>query len=205
MDRPAGGVCGVCDPPDGVTAFSGQVQAERTLGVRGEGHALPDEPFDRLAAVLADEPRRALVDEARAGLLGVADVQVHAVVVAEYAHDPTLGPGCSSLVDATLGEQDDGVAVSVVEGDGQAGEAGSDNDDGARSWIGRGSFGGGGDKWGHVRILELVALHRGGCAACPTPRSRSELRDHVVAPLTARVEAVGRGSVQIGRTALLLH
>jgi hypothetical protein len=60
-------------------------------------------------------------------------VQVHAVVVAEYGHDPTLGPGYGSLVEATLGEQDDGVLVSEVEGDRHASETGSDDDDGARS------------------------------------------------------------------------
>jgi hypothetical protein len=183
VDRPPGGVCGVCDPPDGVTAFPGQVQAERSIWVRRERHALFDEPFDRRTAVLADKARRALVNEASAGLLGVANVQVHAVVVAQHAHDPALGPGCGSLVEATLGEQDDWVAVGEVEGDRQASETGSDDDDGARSRVGRSRFRGGGDKWGHVRIVRCCGTARCGCAACPTSKGRSELRDHVIARL----------------------
>ena len=125
VDRPAGRVGGVGDAPDGVAALPRQVQAQRPLGIRRERHALLDEPLDRLAAVLGDEARRVLVDQAGPGLLGVADVEVDAVVVAQHAHDAALGPRGGRLVEAALGEQDDRVPIGEMEGDRQSGEAGT--------------------------------------------------------------------------------
>ena len=152
MDRPPGRVGGVGDAPDGVAALAGQVEAQRAVRVRRERHALLDEPLDRLGAVLGDELRRVLVDEAGAGILRVADVQLDAVVVAEHADDAALGPGGRRLVEVALGEQDDRVPVGEVEGDGQAGEAGADDDDGGDGLRG-GRLGGGGGRGAHPAIV----------------------------------------------------
>ena len=105
--------------------------------------------------------RRVLVDEAGAGLLGVADVQLDAVVVAQHADDAALGPGRRGLVEAALGEQDDRVPVGEVEGDGQAGEAGPDDDDGGPGWLRGGlrggRFGDGGVHGAHAVIVGVAA------------------------------------------------
>ena len=118
-----------------------------------ERHALLDEPRDRLAAVLGDEAGRVLVDEARAGVLGVADVEVDAVVVAEHADDPALGPRRGRLVEAALREHDDRVPVGELEGHREPGEAGAHDDDGCLDGDRRGRAGGGRCGSAHGAIL----------------------------------------------------
>ena len=156
VDRPAGRVGGVGDAPDGVAAFARQVKAQRPVGVRRERHSLLDQPLDRLAAVLGDEARHVLVDQAGPGLLGVADVEIDAVVVAQHAHDAALGPRGGRLVEAALGEEDDRVPIGEMQGDGQAGDAGTDDDDGGR----------GGGRGAHRRILRAAHAGRRPAPAC---------------------------------------
>jgi hypothetical protein len=52
--------------------------------------------------VLGDEARRVLVDQAGAGVLGVAHVRLDAVVTAQHAHDAALGPGGGAFVSSRL-------------------------------------------------------------------------------------------------------
>ena len=130
VDRPARGIGGVCNPSHGVTAFTRQMQPERTARVGRERHALRHQPLHRRRAVLGDETRRVLVDQPGTGVLRVAHVRVDAVVAAEHADDAALRPGRRGLVEVALGEHDDGVAVGQVQRHGQAGQAGADDHDG---------------------------------------------------------------------------
>jgi hypothetical protein len=58
VDRSPRRVGSMVDAADRMPALAGQVQAERSLGIGRERHALSDEPFDRLGALLGDEASR---------------------------------------------------------------------------------------------------------------------------------------------------
>ncbi len=118
------------DAPHRMAAFARQVQAQRPARVGRERHALRHQPFHRLRAALGDEARGVLVDQAGAGVLGVAHVRIDAVVVAEHADDAALRPGGGAFVELALGQHHHRAVLRHVQRHGQAGQAGADDDDG---------------------------------------------------------------------------
>ena len=84
--------------------------------------------------------------------------ELDAVVAAEDADDAALGAGRGRLPEVALGEHDDGVPVGEVEGHGEAGQAGPDDDDGRgggirRGGTRRGGLGGGGGRAHRVNSM----------------------------------------------------
>ena len=132
VDGLAGGIGGMGDAPHRVAAFAREVQAQRAAGVGRERHALRHQPFDRLRAVLGDEARGVFVDQAGAGVLRVAHVRIDAVVVAEHADDAALRPGGGAFVELALGQHHHRPLLRHAQRHGQAGQAGTDDDDRGR-------------------------------------------------------------------------
>ena len=106
VDGLAGGVGRMRDAAHGVAAFARQVQAERARRVAGKRHAGVDQPLHGLRAALGDVAGGQLVDQAGAGLLGVAHMRLDAVVGAQHADDAALGPGRGAFVQLALGQHD---------------------------------------------------------------------------------------------------
>jgi hypothetical protein len=79
LDRMARGVGGMDDAARAVAAFARQVVAQFGGGIAGEGHALFDQPADRLAAMFDDITGDLLVAQAGAGVERIGEVAVGAV------------------------------------------------------------------------------------------------------------------------------
>jgi len=129
VNRPAGGIGSVGDAPHAMAALAGQVQTLRAVGMVGERHTLAHQPVDRLGADGRDEPRGPFVDQPGTRGLRVFDVRIDAVVGTEHADDAALRPGGCAFLRIALGKHDHAVPVSEVQGRGQAGEPGADDDD----------------------------------------------------------------------------
>ena len=96
-DRGAGRIGRMDDAAVAVAALTGQMELEATIVtarvlIAGEGHALVDQPLDRLAAVLDGKAHRVFVAQAAAGVKGVFDVGLHCVGVIQHRSDTALGP-----------------------------------------------------------------------------------------------------------------
>ena len=130
VDGLAGGVGRMGDAAHRMAALARQVQAHGTGVVGRERHALRHQPAHGRRAALGDEAGRAFVDEAGTGVLRVAHMAVDGVVAAQHADDAALGPGRGGLGQLALGQHDDGHGVGQVQGYGEAGQAGADDDDG---------------------------------------------------------------------------
>ncbi len=133
VDGSPGRIGRMRDAAHAMPALARQVQAERAADLGGERHAHVDQPFDRRAAAFGDEARRVLVDETGAGLLGIVDMGIDAVVRRDDADDAALRPCGRAFGEAALGEHHDAPARRETEGGGQAGESRTDDDDGR--WI----------------------------------------------------------------------
>ena len=105
LHRAAGGIGGVDDAPMAVAALAGEVQLVLVVVVAGEGHALGDQPFDRLAAALDHEAHRVVVAQARPGDVGVADVVFERVRAVQDGGDAPLGPARGPVQELVLGHQ----------------------------------------------------------------------------------------------------
>jgi glycine/D-amino acid oxidase-like deaminating enzyme len=81
---------------------------------------------------------RGFVHQASACVLRVADIAVDGVITAQHPDDATLRPGRGGLGQFALGKDDDRHAVRHVQGHGEAGEAGADDDEGGLVWHGAG-------------------------------------------------------------------
>jgi hypothetical protein len=90
-----------------------------------------DQPAHRVGTLLGDEARGVLVDKTRAGVLGVIDVQIDAVVAAQHAHDAALRPGGGGLAERTFGQHHHPVIVGQIECHRQAGQPRADDDHGS--------------------------------------------------------------------------
>ena len=89
----AGGVGGVNDPTVAVTAFAGEVVdlAAVFLGKATEIHAVSDQSLNGGGAALHHEAHGVFAAKPGAGIDGVLNMGVEAVLVVQHRGDPALG------------------------------------------------------------------------------------------------------------------
>ncbi|MNZ88411.1 hypothetical protein D3C78_1073030 [compost metagenome] len=122
------------DAPVAVAALAGQVEGKAALAlvvflVGGEGHALVDQPLDRLTAVFDGEAHRVLAAQAGAGGQGVLHVRFDVVAVVEYRRHAALGPVGRAAGEVALAQHGHAQVRRQVEGQGQTGTAAADDQD----------------------------------------------------------------------------
>ena len=125
----AGRVRGMDHPAVAVPALGRQVVAGGAGRVPGEGDPLADQPLHGFPAALDDVAGNRLVAQARARHQGVADMGFQGVVAGQDGGYPPLRPAAGAVQKLPLGDQADLLAVGDVQGQGQAGQPGSDHQD----------------------------------------------------------------------------
>ena len=121
LDLAPGRVLRVRDPPARVASLPRQVQAIRGLPV--ELHAERDEPADPVGAFADGDLDRLAPAQARACDERVLDVELEIVVGAEHRGDAALGVLRGALRALSLRQDQDGSMVRRLEGEGEAGDA----------------------------------------------------------------------------------
>jgi len=134
---------GVHDPGAGVPALAGQRQLAG--GVAVEGGAQRDELAQPLRALGAQHAHGAGVAQPHTGHERVAQVLLRAVGRVECGRDPALCPAGRAVVDEHLGDEQHRAGVGGVQGGGEAGDPGPDDDDVGREH----PAGGRGEQAGH--------------------------------------------------------
>jgi hypothetical protein len=139
VDGLAGGVGGVRDAPHRVPALARQVQAQRPVGSGVKGTPCPTS--HSTAEALRSAMKRAVCSSTRpAPASWVSRTWLSTLSsLTQHADDAALRPGGGGLVQFALGQHDHRQAVGQVQRDGQAGQAGTDDDDrlGHRPILGR--------------------------------------------------------------------
>jgi hypothetical protein len=90
-----------------MAAFARQVVAQFGAGIAGEGHALFDQPADRLAATFDDITGDLLIAQAGAGVERNGEVAVGAVGRVQHGGNAALCPIGSAVRQAVLADQRD--------------------------------------------------------------------------------------------------
>ena len=145
LDCGTGRVGGVDDAPVRVSAFAGEVVANRRRVVLRKGNPFRDQPLDGLAAMFDDEPGCFGIAQAGAGRVGVPLVIVKTVGGVEYRRDTTLRPGAGTIREAALGDQCHLERIGKAQCHRLSGQATAENEDveldhgsGAASGAGKG-------------------------------------------------------------------
>ncbi|CAI8777222.1 Transcriptional regulator [Pseudomonas marginalis] len=133
-DRGTGGIGGVDDTAMAVAAFAGQMELEAAViaacvFIAGEGHALVDQPLDRLAAMLDGEAHRVFVAQAAAGVEGVFNVGLHRIGVVQHRGDTALGPECRTVGQVAFAQDGNAQVAGKGQRKAQAGRAAADHQD----------------------------------------------------------------------------
>jgi hypothetical protein len=88
--------------PMAVATLAGQVKLEAAvfgagLFITGKGHALVDQPLDRLFTVLDGKTHSVFMAQATAGVEGVIDVGLDGIGVIQNGCNAALGPECRAV------------------------------------------------------------------------------------------------------------
>ncbi len=110
-DAPAGGAAaGVHDPPDRMSALEAEREVPEAIGV--EAHAERLQIADALGRLVHERFGGAAAHERAPGELGVAQVQLEAVVGGERGGEPALRPVAGGLCERRGGDEHDAGALT---------------------------------------------------------------------------------------------
>ncbi len=126
FDLLAGDVLGVEDAPGAVSPFAGQVVIAGF--VPGKIDAPVDQVLDRFGAGFDDPANDVFPCQMSAGDDGVLHVGIEAVFGGENRGDPSLGQVGGGLGQFLLGDDGNGSPVGDLEGIGESGDAGADDE-----------------------------------------------------------------------------
>jgi hypothetical protein len=131
LDGPAGCICGMQNPPGGMTAFAGQmvIPVPAGIGMRCEGDAKVDQPTDGLGCSFDGETHGVRPVQTRTRDQGIPDMRRERILRIGHRGNPALGVQRTAFLQTALGENRNPMLRRQAQCQAQAGSAASDDQD----------------------------------------------------------------------------